>query len=299
MERLEYVTISSPSKGGEGLRKRRRSRARALRAGIPALLLVLATSACDASFGFPKSITPQGERMRNMWIGSCIAACVVGGFVALLIAYAVLRYRKRDDELPAQVRYNLPIELLYTAIPMVIIGALFFYTARDEIYVMKTTDQPAKNNVRVIDVEGFQWGWTFRYLNDSKSVGVPEGQAIYVTGSSNTVKPELVVPTGTKIQFQEHSNDVIHSFWVPALLFKQDVVPGRTNVWEVSRIDREGTFDGHCAELCGYDHARMDFRLKVVSPDEYRKFLQQSKDAGKVAPIPDWVLSSTPVGSLS
>ena len=274
-------------------------RGRTLRAAIPALLLVLATSACDASFGFPKSITPQGERMRNMWIGSCVAGCVVGGFVLILIGYAVVAYRKRGDELPAQVRYNLPIELLYTAIPMVIIGALFFYTARDEIYVMKHTPEPAKNGVTVVDVEGFQWGWTFRYLDDSSKVGVPNGQAVYVTGSSNTEQPTLVVPTGTKIQFQEHSNDVIHSFWVPALLFKEDVVPGRTNVWEVTKIEREGTFVGHCAELCGYDHARMNFQLKVVSPDEYRKFLQDRKDAGQYAPIPDWVLSSTPVGSIS
>jgi len=293
------VTNSSPPAGGARRPVRRRSRVRALRAAIPALLLVFATSGCDASFGFPKSITPQGDRMRQMWIGSCIAACVVGGFVAILIAYAVIRYRKKDDELPAQVRYNLPIELLYTAIPMVIIGALFFYTARDEIYVMKKTQEPAKHNVRVIDVEGFQWGWTFRYLNDSSKVGVPDGQAVYVTGSSNTDEPTLVVPTGTKIQFQEHSNDVIHSFWVPALLFKEDVVPGRTNVWEVSEIEREGTFEGHCAELCGYDHSRMNFKLKVVSPDEYQKFLQDSKDAGRFAPIPDWVLSSTPVGSIS
>jgi cytochrome c oxidase subunit 2 len=272
---------------------------RRARLALPALLVVLATSACDPSFGFPKSITPQGERMRNMWIGSCIAGCVVGGFVVLLIAYAIIAYRKHGDELPAQVRYNLPIELLYTAVPMVIIGALFFYTARDEIYVMKTTKAPASHGVTVIDVEGFQWGWTFRYLDDSAKVGVPEGQAVYVTGSSNTTEPTLVVPSGTKIQFQEHSDDVIHSFWVPALLFKEDVIPGRDNNWEISKITREGTFRGHCAELCGYDHARMNFEMKVVSPAEYQQFLQQSKDQGRVQPVPDWVLKQTPAGSIS
>ncbi len=266
---------------------------------LPALLVVLSTSACDASFGYPKSITPQGDRMRNMWIGSCIAACVVGGFVALLIGYTILAYRKHGDELPAQVRYNLPIELLYTAVPMVIIGALFFYTARDEIYVQKTTTAPAKHGVTVIDVEGFQWGWTFRYLDDSAKVGVPSGQAVYVTGSSNTSEPTLVVPTGTRIQFQEHSNDVIHDFWVPALLFKEDVIPGRVNSWEITEISREGTFRGHCAELCGYDHARMNFEMKVVSPTAYQQFLQTSKDDGRVQPVPDWVLAQTPVGSVS
>ena len=275
-----------------------RRRWRRVRLALPALAVVLATSACDPSFGFPKSITPQGQRMRHMWIGSCIAGCVVGGFVAILLLYAIVAYRRHGEDLPAQVRYNLPIELLYTAVPMVIIGALFFYTARDEIYVTKTTKAPAKHDVSVIDVEGFQWGWTFRYLDDSSKVGVPSGQAVYVTGSSNTTEPTLVVPTGTRIQFQEHSDNVIHSFWVPSLLFKEDVVPGRTNVWEVTEITREGTFEGHCAELCGYDHARMNFNLKVVSPVAYRKFLQSSKDNGRVQPVPDWVLSSTPVGSL-
>jgi cytochrome c oxidase subunit 2 len=263
------------------------------------LLLVLVTSACDASFGYPKSITPQGDRMRNMWIGSCVAGCVVGGFVVILGVYAAVRYRKRGDELPAQVRYNVPIEMLYTVIPLVIVGALFFYTARDENYVMKTTKQPASHGVTVIDVEGFQWGWTFRYLDDSAKVGVPAGQAVYVTGSSNTEEPTLVLPSNTRIQFQEHSNDVIHSFWVPSLLFKEDVVPGRTNTWEVSEITREGTYRGHCAELCGFDHARMNFQMKIVSPAEYQQFLQQSKDNGQVAAVPDWILSSTPVGSFS
>lgn len=288
------------TKGSPGSRQGRRFRTlRTVRAALPALALVLATSACDPSFGFPKAITPQADRMRNMWIGSCIAACVVGAFVVLLLGYAVIAYRKRGDELPAQVRYNLPIELLYTAIPMVIIGALFFYTARDEIYVMKKTAEPAKHGVTVVDVEGFQWGWTFRYLTDSSAAGVPSGQAVFITGSSNTTVPTLVLPTGTRIQFQEHSNDVIHSFWIPALLFKEDVVPGRTNVWEVSEIQRLGTYEGHCAELCGYDHARMNFNLKVVSPAEFKQFLQTSKDNGQVAPIPDWVLSSTPAGSIS
>lgn len=274
---------------------------RRARLALPALLVILATSACDPSFGFgyPHEITPQGERMRHLWIGSCIAALVVGAFVVGLIFYAIIAYRKHGDDLPAQVRYNLPIELLYTAVPMVIIGALFFYTARDENYVEKTTKAPALHGVTVVDVEAFQWGWTFRYLDDSAKVGVPKDQAVFVTGSSNTTEPTLVVPTNTPIQFQEHSNDVVHSFWVPQLLYKLDVIPGRDNNWEISGITRPGMFRGHCAELCGFDHARMNFEVKAVSPAEFRQFLQKSKNEGRVQPIPDWVLAQTPVGSIS
>lgn len=272
---------------------------RRLRYVLPALGLVLATAGCDPSYGYPKAITPQGTEMRHLWIGACIAASVVGGFVAFLILFAVVRFRKRGDDIPKQVRYNLPIEMLYTLVPFVIIGALFFYTAKDEIDVTKTTKMPARHGVTVVDVEGFQWGWTFRYLSDSPRQGVPENQAVFVTGSSNTTEPVLVVPAGTKIQFQEHSNNVIHSFWVPQLLFKQDVIPGRTNTWEVSSIQRIGTFRGHCAELCGYDHARMNFEMKVVSPQDFTAFLQSQKSQGHTAPIPDWVLTSTPSGSIT
>ncbi len=272
---------------------------RPLRYAIPALALMLSTTACDPSFGFPKGISPQAERARALWIGSCIAASVVGGFVVLLIITTMVRDRRRNDELPKQVHYNLPIEMLYTVVPFIIVLALFFYTARDEIYVTKTTAAPAAHGVTVIDVEGFQWGWTFRYLNDSGKVGIPSGDAAFVTGSSNTTEPTLVLPSGTPVQFQEHSDNVIHSFWVPALLFKEDVIPGRTNTWEVSKITREGKFRGHCAELCGYDHARMNFELKVVSPADYRSFLEQKKSDGQTAHIPDWVLSTTPVGSFS
>lgn len=272
---------------------------RLVRIGVPSLALLVGTSACDPSFGYPRTITDQGHRMRDLWIGAWWAASVVGVFVVALIVITVIRDRRRSDELPRQVRYNLPIEILYTAVPFVIVAALFFYTARDEVYVTKTTALPASHGVTVIDVEAFQWGWTFRYLDDSARVGVPQGEAVYVTGSSNTTEPTLVVPTDTKIQFQEHSDNVIHSFWIPALLFKLDVIPGRTNSWEVSGITRTGTFRGHCAELCGYDHARMNFEMKVVSASDYQTFLHDQVSKGQTAPVPDWVLKATPVGSFS
>jgi cytochrome c oxidase subunit 2 len=276
-----------------------RRRRRALGLLGPSLLLLVATTGCDPSFGYPKSITPQGERMRHLWIGSCFAAAVVGLFVVVLIGYSVIVHRKRDDELPKQVALNLPIEVLYTVVPFVIIGALFFYTARDEIYVNKTTSHPAAHGVDVIDVEAFQWGWTFRYLTDSGTAGAPNGAYVYDTGSSNTTEPTLVLPTNTPVQFQLHSNNVIHDFYVPSLLYKLDVIPGRTNTFEVTDLQRPGIYEGHCAELCGYDHARMNFNLKVVSKDDYQAYLRSMVTQGSTAPIPAWVTSSTPPGSIA
>lgn len=90
-----------------------------------------------------------------------------------------------------------------------------------------------------------------------------------------------MLPTGKSIRFEETSRDVIHSFWVPELLFKRDVMPGSIrNTFEVSSIDQEGAYVGRCAELCGSYHAFMNFELRVVSPEKYEQFLA-AKKAGK------------------
>src|SRR5918911_902278 len=110
--------------------------------------------------------------MYELWIGSVIAALVVGAFVWGLIFWCVVRYRKRGDQLPPQTRYNLPIELLYTIVPFLIIAVLFYYTAIIETYVNKTSAHP---DVRV-EVVAFKWNWQFRYL-DPGSTG-PDGQPV-------------------------------------------------------------------------------------------------------------------------
>ncbi len=263
------------------------------------LLTLVLTSACDPSFGYQKAITPEGQRDRHLWIGSCIAASVVGAFVLFLILYAVFAYRKRGDELPKQIALNLPIEILYTVVPFVIVAALFFYTAGDEVNATKTTAMPTQKGVEVIDVEGFQWGWTFRYVSHSGTDGVPVDSSVFTTGSSNTTEPTLVLPVDTPIQFQLHSNNVIHDFDVPQMLFKMDVIPGRTNKWQVSEITRTGMFEGHCAELCGYDHAKMNFMMKVVSKADYQNYLTSMVSQGRVEPIPQWVVLATPPGSIA
>lgn len=235
---------------------------RIVRGAAPLAMLVLGASGCDPSFGWPRAISVQGQRARDLWIGSSIAALVVGVFVWALMFWAMWRYRKRDDQLPRQVRYNLPIEVLYTTVPFVIIAALFYYTARDEIFIDKVTKHPQVT----VQVVGFRWSWQFNYLSDS-----PPGKLISVTGRPNQ-DPVLVVPEHKTVLFQLRSADVTHDFWVPALLFKRDNIPGRTNEFEVT-LDRTGMYRGHCAQLCGVYHDRMLFWLKVVTPAQYRQFI--------------------------
>jgi cytochrome c oxidase subunit 2 len=254
---------------------------RPLRAAALAVAGIAGLSACDArdvyvkslSFGLPDPVTDQGQRVQDLWLGSVAAAAVVGVFVWGLIFFAVVRYRKRGEELPRQVRYNLPVEVLYTAVPFVILAVLFYYTALDENYVNKLTKKPDVT----IGVVGFQWNWQFNYQNEKLQVTGAPGQPA-----------ELVLPTDRTIRFVESSPDVIHSFWVPRFLFKRDVVPGRTNTFEI-KINQTGRWIGRCAELCGEKHDRMDFYVRAVAPDAYDRFVsdqQKASAATSVAPAP-------------
>ncbi|HEU4348038.1 MAG TPA: cytochrome c oxidase subunit II [Actinoplanes sp.] len=227
-------------------------------------------------FGWPSSgISEQSHRMYDLWIGSVIAALVVGFFVWGLIFWCVIRYRKRGAELPVQTRFNMPLEVLYTVTPVLIVAVLFYYTA----IIQTNVDKLSRDPVQTVEVVAFKWNWQFNY----RSGPGEEAQTVASTLGTDEVIPLLVLPTGQKIRFEETSRDVIHSFWVPELLFKRDVFPGSTrNKFEVT-LDKEGRYVGRCAELCGTYHAFMQFELVVVSPQRFDQFLA-AKRAGADTP---------------
>lgn len=220
------------------------------------------------AFGWPHGgITPQAHQMYNLWIGSTIAALAVGVFVWALIFWCVVRYRKRGEQLPPQTRYNMPIEVLYTAVPFLVVAVLFYYTAITESYVNR---EPANPDVTV-QVVAFKWNWQFNYPTVKDNTGAE----VSTTGSSSYI-PVLVLPEGKRIRIKENSKDVIHSFWVPQLLFKRDVIPGVTNSFEVT-LDKTGSYVGRCAELCGAYHSQMNFELRSVTPEKYQRWLKDKQ----------------------
>jgi cytochrome c oxidase subunit 2 len=237
------------------------------------LLGVLALSGCSMPnnefwrFGWPEGITEESTVMRQLWTGSVIAALIVGIAVWGLILWSVVRHRKRSDELPKQTAYNLPLEIVYTIVPFVIIAVLFFYTVIVQNRVQERSAEPDLT----VAVNAFKWNWQFVYP-DSQD---PDGQPVETVGSSEEV-PILVVPTGQDVRFEVSSADVIHSFWVPEFLFKLDVIPGnengRDNVFEVT-VDEEGAYIGRCAELCGTYHAFMNFEVRAVSPEDFEAYI--------------------------
>nr|WP_232075795.1 cytochrome c oxidase subunit II [Phytohabitans suffuscus] len=246
--------------------------------GAGALALVTLLGGCDVGstfggFGWPEGgVTPQANRMYNLWIGSVIAALAVGALVWGLIFWCVVRYRKRGDQLPVQTRYNMPMEFLYTIAPILVVCVLFYYTAVVQTDVDKVRNDP---NTVTVEVVAFKWNWQFNYRD---GIGEDANTVASTLGSSDVI-PVLVLPTGRRIRFEETSKDVIHSFWVPELLFKRDVFPGNVrNVFEVESIDQEGAYVGRCAELCGTYHSMMNFELRAVSQDDFERFLQAKRD---------------------
>jgi len=218
-------------------------------------------------FGWPDGITEQSQWMRQLWTGSVIAALIVGFLVWGLIGWSIVRHRKRSDELPKQTAYNLPLEIVYTIAPFLIIAALFFFTVVVQDKVQKRSNDPDET----IAVRAFKWNWQFSYP-DAKN---QNGEAVTTVGTTSEV-PILVLPTDRTIRFELTSADVIHSFWVPEFLFKLDVIPGnengRNNVFQVT-VHEKGAYVGRCAELCGTYHAYMNFEVRSVSGDDYDAYL--------------------------
>jgi cytochrome c oxidase subunit 2 len=248
-------------------------RSKLARVSALGLLGALTLSGCTVddvvSIGWPDGITDEAQRMRELWIGSSIAAMVVGVLVWILIAWAAIRYRKRGNELPRQTAYNLPLEIIYTIIPFVIIAVLFFYTVTVQNRVQQRSDDPDVT----IAVNAFKWNWQFVYPDTTDSNG---GEPVSTVGDSNQI-PILVVPVDQTIRFELASADVIHSFWVPEFLFKLDIIPGnengRDNVFEVT-VREEGSYVGRCAELCGTYHAFMNFEVRAVSGEDFDAYLE-------------------------
>ncbi len=249
-----------------GLRSRRQWAARAALAAV----LLAVTTGCKSTaltrLGMPVPASKQGQVTLTLWQGSWIAAWAVGIVVWGLIIWAVIFYRKRTDRVPHQVRYNLPIEFLYTVVPFIMVGVLFYFTARDENYIDKLSGSPDV----IVDVTGFQWSWEFQYPQYN------------VTGTSTKITslgsmwpgrlPVLEIPTGETVKFNLYSTDVVHAFWVVPFEFKRDVLPDHPNSFEVTPT-RTGTFTGRCSELCGVYHSRMLFTLKIVTPQQFQQWI--------------------------
>ncbi len=288
----------------------RRKLLQALTAG---LVLATATGCTYKDFprlGMPTPVTEEAPRILSLWQGSWAAALATGVLVWGLILWSAFFHRRSRTkvEVPPQTRYNMPIEALYTVVPIIIISVLFYFTARDETKLLSLDKKPDVT----VNVVGFQWSWGFNYIADvpgspgnaktsKELLAIPDrfrkefpanAGGVYDVGTPGTKNPQtgnpgptLWLPEGKTVRFILTSRDVIHSFWVVPFLMKQDVIPGHTNAFQVVP-NHQGTFLGKCAELCGVDHSRMLFNVKVVSPERYEQHLKDLAKKGQTGYIP-------------
>jgi cytochrome c oxidase subunit II len=229
-------------------------------------LAVVVLCGCSFEFGGGRGATRQGRDIFGLWQGSVIVAIFIAGLVWGLILFAIVRYRRRNDDLPTQTQYVIKLELLYTVVPVIIVAVLFAFAYRTQTEVDALASDPAVT----IDVKGFQWQWQFRYREEE----------ITVTGLPGE-EPTMVLPVDRTIRLILTSPDVIHSFYIPEFLFKRDAIPGVTNKFDLNVRDT-GTYSGKCAEFCGLDHAKMTFTVKAVTPAAYRSWVaeQQAERGG-------------------
>ncbi|KUJ54520.1 cytochrome C oxidase subunit II [Streptomyces albus subsp. albus] len=308
------------SPNGSDRSSRRPVRRKLLQALAAGLVLATATGCTSEDLprlGMPTPVTDEAPRILSLWQGSWAAALAVGALVWGLIIWSVIFHRRGRTkvEVPPQTRYNMPIEALYTVVPIIIVSVLFYFTARDENELLKVSKHPD----HVINVVGFQWSWGFNYMEnvdgnlstpdkayqkienisnipDRMLATVPKGaEGVWEAGTpgdrnpvTKNPGPTLWLPKGETVEFILTSRDVNHSFWVVPFLMKQDVIPGHTNRFQVTP-SKEGIFMGKCAELCGTDHSRMLFNVQVVSPERYRAHLKELKDKGQVGYLPSGI----------
>lgn len=241
-----------------------------------------------------EGITNHTDGITSLWVSSWIVLLGVGLITWGLILWATIAYRRRKGQtgMPVQLRYNMPIETFFTVVPVILILGFFGFTA---VEGEKIIARPAPEVV--IDVYGKRWAWDFNYIDAQNEKNSVYFQGVQVEkdpdaeqqGSiKQSTMPVLYLPVGKQVELRLNSRDVIHSFWVVEFLQKMDMIPGKegANVNYMSFIpEKEGTYMGKCAELCGEYHSAMLFEVKVVSEAEYNKYLESLRAEGNVGLI--------------
>ncbi len=251
---------------------------------VSAALAAPAWGAWETGMQEPASDIAAAQQWLNVFMLWVIGIVGAGVFGAMF--YAIVKHRKDAGHKAAHFHENTTVEIIWTAVPMLIIIGMAF-PATQVILDYKDTSAPDMT----VKVTGYQWKWSYDYLDDgvffySQLSTPPEqigGKYYDAAGEANPVSEnyllevdrEMVVPVGKKIRLLLTSADVIHAWWVPQLGVKQDAIPGLVrDAW--FRADRAGVFRGQCAELCGKNHGFMPIVVRALPPEEYAQWVADS-----------------------
>jgi len=232
-----------------------------------------------AQFGLMEPASPRMERIVDFhdnlvfWI---IAAIVV--FVTALLFWVVFRYNRKANPTPSKRTHNVLIEVLWTAVPILILIIIAIPSFK-MLYYLERVEDPEMT----VKVTGYQWYWGYEYVDHDNisflSYMIPEDDVDESKGQVRLLSTDnpVVLPVDTTIRFVVTAGDVLHSFTIPSFGFKKDAVPGRLNETWV-KIDKPGTYFGQCSEICGTNHAYMPIEIRAVSKEDFEKWLVTAKE---------------------
>ncbi len=254
---------------------------------IGATVALLSSSAAWAEYGL--NLTPgvtefsklaYDLHMQILWI--CVG---IGVLVFGVMIYSMIKHRKSKGVQPAQFSHSTTAEIIWTIVPILIL----LYMAWPATKALITMEAPKAKADLIVKITGFQWRWRYDYLNEDvsfiSSLDAESNRIRQLASGEDPAQVEnylldvdkpLVLPVGKQVKFLLTADDVIHSWWVPALGWKRDAIPGFVNeAW--TKIEKPGIYRGQCAELCGRDHGFMPIVIKAVTPEEFEVWLAQQK----------------------
>lgn len=233
------------------------------------LLLVAVLSACASPQNTFDPKSDAADSVLSIYVLVTVVASIVGFAVLVAMAWLLFKYREKPGVPAKQIHGSNKLEIGWTIAPILVLLIILFPTM---FWIAGTADNPGPNTLEV-EATGHQWWFEFTY----PGLGPDGGDLITAN--------ELVIPVGRDVRVTLHSDDVIHSFWVPQLVGKTDMFPGRTNVLQTFSAYEVGEYYGQCAEFCGSAHALMRFRVNVKTTADFEKWMG-AHNAGPATPEP-------------
>ena len=238
--------------------------------------LMASASHADYALNMTQGVTPISQEVYGLHMVVFWICVIIGIGVFGVMAYSIFAHRKSKGAEAANFHESTTVEVVWTVVPLLILIGIAV-PATSTLLDLENAEEGAEINIQVT---GLQWKWRYKYLDDDVEFVANLAQSSRdvvrdPTGNENyllEVDNHLVVPINKKIRFLFHSDDVIHSWWVPELAVKQDTIPGFINdSW--ATIQEPGIYRGQCAELCGKDHGFMPIVVEAVTEPEYRAWV--------------------------
>ncbi len=238
-------------------------------------------------WNLPRGVTETSHQVYDMHMMVALICILIGLFVFAALLWTIVRYRRSQGAVAAGFSSDIRLEVVWTLVPALILIAMLVPTTRVLLAINRPS--PSEQPALTVRITGSQWKWKYSYpdlsIAFSSNLAASSREASRKNASPSPatvpqylreVDRPLVLPSGQRIRLQITSEDVIHSWWVPAFGFKRDAIPGYLNLMEIA-IDRPGWYYGQCAELCGIDHAYMPIVVHAVPPADFERWVEEER----------------------